>query len=299
MKKRTKTLLLIVILLAIVSLITYNYSMAKYISNSFWNYYLGTKGFYFSSELLDTTKVTNVNNNWDYDSTYFRLKNSENDFLISDYDISYTVKCSVQNEAANYSKCTLNGSDSDTITGVLLSSSKCINNTDGLNVDYNTKEECEKSGNKWKIQESYEDLYFNVVKTGDNDISYASVLIEVTSTSPYKKTLVGEFNLSSIEMLENGLDVNYKEFDNYSRVIITNSYDEKKCVKLSWDPLKLKIDDKNENIVSFKQDNSGNIKEVIFNIDKKNSISYLFYKTNMNEIYKNEDFDLVESNECK
>ena len=31
------------------------------------------------------------------------MENSENDFLISDYDIEYTVKCSIQNEAAEYS----------------------------------------------------------------------------------------------------------------------------------------------------------------------------------------------------
>ena len=70
MSKRTKTLLLIVMVLGLASLITYNYSMAKYVSNSFWNYYLSTKGFYFSSDLLDTTKITNINNNWEYDSTY-------------------------------------------------------------------------------------------------------------------------------------------------------------------------------------------------------------------------------------
>ncbi len=84
MKKRTKILLLSVILLSLVSLITYGYSLAKYVSNSAWNYYLSTKGFYFSSKQLDISKITNINNNWEQDSTYFTIKNSENDFLISD-----------------------------------------------------------------------------------------------------------------------------------------------------------------------------------------------------------------------
>ena len=298
MKKRTKTLLLAVILLSLVSVITYNYSMAKYVSNSFWNYYLSTKGFYFSSEQLDTNKITNVNNNWEFDSTYFRIKNSENDFLISDYDIEYTVKCSIQNDAKEYSKCTLNGTESDTFTGILSSSSKCINNINEQDVSTYTKENCETSGYEWKVQENFKDLYFDIIKTSDQELTYASVLIEVTSNAPYTKKLVGEFNLSSSELQESSLKINYKEFDNYSRVIITNSYDENKCVKLSWNQDNLRIDKTSENIISFKQDTNNIINEVIFNIDKKNSTSYLFYKTDIDEKYDYKEFNLIESNEC-
>lgn len=299
MKKRTKTLLLAIILLCLVSLITYNYSMAKYVSNSLWNYYLSTKGFYFSSEQLDTNKITNVNNNWEYDSTYFRLQNSENDFLVSDYDIEYNVKCTIQNDAAEYSKCTLNGTDSDTFTGILSSSSICINNIDEQDVSTLTKENCEASGYEWRLQENFKNLYFDVIKTGSHDLTYVSVLIEVTSTAPYQKTLVGEFNLNSIELQESGLKINYKEFENYSRVIVTNSYDENKCVKLSWNQDNLRIDETSENIISFNQDINNNINEVIFDIDKKNSISYLFYKTDFNKMYDYKEFNLVESNDCK
>ena len=35
-----------------------------------------------------------------------------------------------------------------------------------------------------------------------------------------------------------------------------------------------------------------------FNIDKKNSISYIFYKTDFNKIYNSNEFNLKESNEC-
>ena len=298
MKKRTKTLLLIVILLGVLSLITYNYSMARYVSNSFWNYYLGTKGFYFSSEQLDTTKITNINNNWERDSTYFRIMNSQNDYLVTDYDIEYTVKCTIQGDASEYSKCGLNGTEFDTFTGVLSFSGICINKLDGQKVNFNTKEDCELNKYEWKIQENYKDLYFDVIKTTDKDINYVSVLIEVTSNSPYRKTLVGEFNLSTTEMLESGLDINYKEFDNYSRVIITNSYDEDKCAKLKWNQDNLRIDDTSGKIFSFKTDDNNKINEIIFKVDKKNSISYVFYKTDFNISYNNQAFTLVETNEC-
>ena len=298
MSKRTKTLLLTVIILSLISLITYNYSLAKYASNSFWNYLLSTKGFYFSSDVLDTTKITNINNNWEYDSTYFRLKNSENGFLVSDYDIEYTVKCTIQNDASEYSKCELNGTNSDTFTGVLSSSGMCINNINEQDVSTYTKEECELNGYEWQIQESYKDIYFDIIKIGEHDLTYVSVLIEVTTVAPYTKTLIGEFNLSGIEILESGLDVQYKEFDNYSRVIVSNSYDENKCVKLKWNQDNLRIDETSGKISSFKIDTNNNINEIIFNIDKKNSVSYLFYKTDMNKKYDFQDFTLIESNEC-
>ena len=298
MKKRTKYMILTIIILSIISIITYSYTYARYISNHAWNYYLGTKGFYFSSEQLGTTKITNINNNWNYDSIYFTLENSENDYLISDYDIEYTVKCTIQNDAANYSKCILNGSNSDTFNGIISSSSFCKNDINDKDVSSYNKDECESNGYKWNIQENYKDLYFDVIKTGEENINYASVLIEVTTTSPYRKTLLGEFNLSSSEMQENGLKINYTEYENYSRVIISNSYDENKCVKLNWNSDNLRIDEINDKISSYQYDINNNINEIKFNINKKDSISYIFYKTDFSKTYDYQEFSLIESNQC-
>jgi hypothetical protein len=279
-------------------MVTYGYSYAKYVSNHAWNYYLGTKGFYFGSDELGIEKITNVNNNWDFESTYFRVKNSENDYLVTDYDIQYTVKCTIKNDASEYSKCLLNGTDMDTFSGVISSSSVCFDNSSQVYIDSSNKEDCESKGHEWIIQENYKDLYFDIVKTGDHNLDDVSVLIEVTSTSPYKKTLLGEFNLSSIEMQESGLKVDYKEFNNYSRVIISNSYDEDKCVKLNWNSDKLRIDTTNQNIALEKFDDNNNINEIHFNIGRRNSISYMSYKTDFSKTYDNSEFILVESNEC-
>ena len=40
------------------------------------------------------------------------------------------------------------------------------------------------------------------------------------------------------------------------------------------------------------------INEIIFNINKKDSISYIFYKTDFNRIYDYKEFNLIESNQC-
>ena len=298
MRTRTKYLLLLTIFLGIISIITSGYSYAKYFSNEAWNYYLGTKGFYFSSEQLGTSKVTNINNNWDFGSTKFTIKNSENDFLVSDFDIEYKVKCTIQNEAATYSKCTINGTESDTFNGIISSSSVCKNSINELDVSSYNKEQCESNGYEWSIQEYYKDLYFDILKTGEENLDYVSVLIEVTSTSPYSKTLTGEFNLSTGGIQESGLKINYKEFNNYSRVIISNSYDENKCVKLNWNSEDLRIDETSGQISAYQYDNNNIINEIKFNINKKDSISYVFYKTNFNKIYDYQDFSLIETDNC-
>lgn len=298
MKTRTKYLLLLVIFLGLISIITSGYSYAKYASNQAWNYYLGTKGFYFSSEQLGIEKVINVNNNWDFGKTQFTIKNSENDFLVSDFDIEYTVKCTIQNEASTYSKCTINGTDSNTFNGVISSSSICKNNVDELDVSSYNKEKCESNGYEWNIQENYKDLYFDIIKTGEENLDYVSVLIEVTSTSPYSKTLLGEFNLSSGGIQESGLKINYREFNNYSRVIISNSYDENKCVKLNWNSEDLRIDETSGQVSSYQYDENNIINEIKFNINKKDSVSYVFYKTNFNKTYDYQDFSLIESDNC-
>lgn len=298
-KKRTRYLLLFVVLLSILSIVTSGYSLARYASSEAWNYYLGTKGFYFASDQLGTQKVINTNNNWEFERTTFNIKNSENEFLISDFDINYTVKCSIQNDASKYSKCTMNGTDSSTFNGTLSSSGVCKNNIDDVDVSSYNRKKCELNSYEWKIQESEKELYFDIVKTGEGNLDYVSVLIEITSTDPYSKTLTGEFNLSSGIFKESGLEVNYKEFDNYNRVIISNSYDENKCVKLKWNSDNLRLDRTNEQISSYEYDeNNVNINGITFNINKRDSISYLFYKTDFTKTYSNEDFNLTESTEC-
>lgn len=293
-------MLILVLLLSIVCIFTHSYSLARYVSNHAWNYYLGTKGFYFSSEQLGTTKVTNINNNWNFEPIKFTLKNSENNYLVSDYDIEYSVKCTIQNEASNYSKCVLNGTESNTFDGIISSSSVCKNNINDFDVSSYNKEKCESNGYEWIIEENYKDLYFDVIKTGEEELDFVNVLIEVNSTAPYSKTLYGEFNLSSGIIQESALNISYKEFNNYSRVIISNSYDEDKCVKLSWNSENLKIDETSgEQISLYQYDDNGNINEINFNINKKDSISYIFYKTDFSKVYDNKEFSLIESDACK
>ena len=67
MKINRKKLLILIIILSFILMISYGVSYAKYASNSIWNYYLESKGFYFTSQTLENKRI---NNDWDGSRIY-------------------------------------------------------------------------------------------------------------------------------------------------------------------------------------------------------------------------------------
>ena len=208
MKKVTKYMLMSLIVLSGIFLIIQGFTYAKYVSSSVWNYYLKSKGFYFSSPDLTSEGTKNINNNWDFESTYFKIQNSINDSLISDYDIKYKATCTIDGEEAEYSECRLNGSESNIFEGTLSNYSYCSNMKDDKDVSLYTKEKCEVNGYAWVNQVASQDLYFDIIETTDKEVTNLKVLIEVETTSPYKKTLKGEYIIKVINTSEKAQPIN-------------------------------------------------------------------------------------------
>ena len=276
-----KYLIISVVLLTIVLLITNGLTLAKYISNSVWNYYLNSQGFYLSSDKLGDN-VKNVNNVWDGTSIHFNLTNSINEAAITDYDIRYKVTCTL----SDGTDCKINGTDSNTYYGTLSSYNTCINNkNDGVDTTDFDKATCESKGYNWVIQKSTADIYFDI--TSDN----VTADIEVVSIEPYEKTLTGTFILKKDKTLVEKTDMTYQSFNNYDRLTITNSSDDKKCVKINWDANKLRID--KDNITNYNMQN-GYINEIILEIPSKYNLSYIFYKVDKSATYDVNEFSLLE-----
>ena len=276
-----KYLIMIVIFLGTILLITNGFTLAKYVSNTVWNYYLNSQGFYLSSDQLGNN-VKNVNNVWDGTSIHFNLKNNINDALVTDYDIKYKVTCTLDDG----SDCKINGTDSNVYYGTLSSYNSCVNNTnDGVDTTDFDKATCEVKGYNWVIQKSTSDIYFDV----ENDNVTAN--IEVVTTEPYEKILTGTFILKKDKNLIEKTDMLYQSFSNYDRLTVTNSSDTKKCVKINWDANKLRID--NENITNYNMTN-GYINEIILEIHSKDNLSYIFYKVDKDTTYDINEFSLLE-----
>lgn len=293
MKKITKYMLMSLIVLGGIFLITQGFTYAKYVSSSVWNYYLKSKGFYFSSPDLTLEGTKNINNNWDFESTYFKIQNSINDSLVSDYDIKYKATCVIDGEEAEYSECRLNGSESNIFEGTLSNYSYCSNPKDDKDVSLYTKEKCEVNGYAWVNQVASQDLYFDIIETTDKEVTNLKVLIEVETTSPYKKILKGEYIINKGRNELGSLNMKYDSYDTYERVTISNSYKENKCAKLKWNSDNLRID--SNNMISNNTDSNGYINEIIFSISSKSNNSYIFYKTDKTKNYSIDDFTLIES----
>ncbi len=301
MRKRTKRYILLAgLVIAIALVIGYGITYAKYVSNSIWNYYLKSQGFYFSSEQLNIGTTKNVNNLWNGGSVNFSINNSLNPTVISDYDINYNVTCTINGEAANHTTCNLFDTGTNQYEGVLLSKKICINNTnDGVDTSKMDKNECETNQYDYISQVSVNDLHFDIVLTDENyEIKDLTINIEVNTTAPYHKTLSGNFLLHKINSKEEKVNLFYKDNSEYGELVISNSYKTAKCIKIAWDSSKFKIDTKSNQFNSYIEDEDGYIKEITLSINPKKSISYMFYKINFEEVYDVTEFTYSDTTGC-
>ncbi len=291
MKNKRRKLIMLLIILTIGLIVTRGFSYARYASNAVFNYYLGSKGFYFDSKDLTFDTKKHVDTMWDGDKVYFSLTNSANDALASEVDIKYEVKCTV-NEDDTTKKCLINGTDSDTMEATLSVIYGC---SDGTNV---TQELCVSNGKDWVSKPAEANLYFEVVDVEENDVLSADVTVTVTSLKPYKKVLSAEYSLIKDNTSLGDLALTYEKVGVKSNLIVTNSFNEDKCVYVSWDTKDFSFDDSGE-YLGVTTDENDKISGLYFNISKMNSKTFGFYgkdnDTNYNELY----FKLVESNLCQ
>lgn len=301
MKSKKKHIILIAVLLVASIAVIYGLTYAKYISNSVWNYYLKSKGFYFSSEQLSSsTVVQNADSQWDGGSVNFSINNSLNQKVITDYDINYTASCTVTGDAAAYAECRMNGTSSNSQDGVLTSLQACSNTT-GDQVDVSTfnKTNCELGGYEWINQIVTKNLYFDVILTDTNyTLNDVVVNVTVTSTSPYSSTLSGDFKLHKADEKGNDVTLSYKNYSNYDRLIVSNPSLTAKCVKVSWDASKLIINADSSQYSSANTDTNNYINEIKFNINAKDSLSYIFYSKSFSTTYNVSEFTLAETDGC-
>lgn len=298
-KKITKYLIFSLAGLIGLLIITRGITFAKYVSNSVLNYYLTSKGFYFTSEELDTIEKKNIDTSWDGESVKFTLTNSANNTLATEYDIKYKITCTIEEETENDTKqCYLNGTTSNEIEATLSTNTGCSNKSnDGVDVSTKNETQCIEDGYTWESVPSFAEISFEVVDTSGKEVSTATVLIKAQAIAPYKKELTAKYILNKDTSNLGALTVNYEEKNTYENVTVINSYNEDKCVKLSWDASKIVVNLEDE--LQYNTDDNNYINEIIFTLEKKNSKSFVFYKVNSKEELTSEDFILLESNECK
>ncbi|MEG0021287.1 MAG: hypothetical protein RSB77_02220 [Bacilli bacterium] len=298
MKKKISILLILIISCIFLSSVLGTF--AKYVSNSVWNYYLTSKNFYFSSDSLDVTTVKNVNTMWDGGSVYFNIKNSINESLVTDIDISYNVACTINGPASSYLKCELNGTKLDNQNGILSKYESCINySADSVDVSLFDKSTCEIKGYNWESQVATKSIYFNIISTDKTkEINDIDVSITVKSIEPYEKIMNGNFILHKIKSDNDNVTIDYVNYSNYDLLNVTNSYLINKCVSVKWDSNKLRLNTENTKYKTSTTDANGFINSIKFNINAKSALQYMFYKTDQTKIYNVNEFVLEPSTGC-
>ena len=271
MKKKKK--ILIIVLLIFCSFLFSYATFARYSFSNIWNYYLESQKFYFTSDNLSNNQI-NTDTFWDGNSVYFNLKNFSNSDLISDKDISYQVQCEVVDGDED---CLLNGRESSTITGVLSKSERCVNDIDSEDVSSLNKTECETSGYTWEKRLVTNDLYFDVVS--DEEITDVSVRITAVSTSPFRKTITGVFNLNKTGDSTGHIDYVVNHYDVYDELIISNTYNTSKDVSVSFDSSKRIIDVTN-NMTINSSDSNQYINSFTFSLNGMSNEKFIFYSKN-------------------
>ena len=291
--KKKRTILIILILLTLISF-SYLTSFARYSSNYVWNYYLESHGFYLTSDFLGLDKK-NINTLWDGNSVHFNIKNFSNNNLITDYDIRLDVTCEVLNGDPYI--CKLNGTESSSLNLVLSANSQCINNVDDVDTSGFSKTECELGGYTWQVLAVNQDAYFTLTSTNGSEINNANVKITVRSTSPYRKTITGIFNLfkNSKSVGEIIKQVNDNEL--YDELVITNSYNIRKCILVTFNSSTRTVDKTND-MLNITTDNNDYIDSFKIVLDGKTNKKIRFYNKDLSSNYQIDDFVVSESSGC-
>jgi hypothetical protein len=232
-----------------------------------------------------------VNNDWDGSRVYFDVKNSLNSYVATEYDIEYEIECNIKGNVNGI--CKLNGTDSNKYKGKLTSYEGCVNLIDEVDVSSYNKETCNQEGYSYRVKETVANNYFEVFSNDENELNNITVEIIVTSTSPYTRVLKNDFILSRSLDETGSLNLIYNEYDEYSRIIISNSYSEKKCVKVSFDSSKIRIDN-DSSVISYLTDDSGYINAATVSVESKMNANYLFYRVDNSIPYDETEFQMVE-----
>lgn len=292
--KNKKIIILILIISAILGL-SHLTSFARYGTNYVWNYYLESHGFYLESDSLGLDKK-NTNTLWDGSSVHFGVKNFSNNDLITDFDIRYTVTCEVLNNDPY--TCKLNGTENSSLNLVLSSNSRCVNTTEDLvDVSEFGKSECEIGGYSWRNFAVTQDVYFDVFGNNNQEVNNARIKITVSSTSPYRKTITGIFNL--FKNIQSTGEIIKQIYDNelYDELVITNSYDIRKCVQVSFNT-DTRIVEKDIDMIDPTTDSNGYIESFKLLINGKDNKVLKFYNQDYSLNYSQDDFTVVESSGC-
>jgi len=121
-------------------------------------------------------------------------------------------------------------------------------------------------------------------KVTREELDEVEVLVVVTSLSPYKKVLKGEFKLVRDKNGLASINKKYKSYLDYDELILSNSFNEEKCVSVKWDSSKIRFDYDKNLVMDFSKDSDGYINSIKVKLGKMDSVAYRFFRATTDDI---------------
>ncbi len=280
MNIKSKYRKIVLIALLIVIILPIGITFSKYIYDKVKYYILEANNFYFNSDKLEDGGITYNINNWGGIESFniqFELNNHKNNLLTSDSDIAYDLSVVCDDDV----QCSISNT-----SGVIYKDQKTV---------------------------SY-DIIVNPLRVFDTNES-VNVRIEATSSSPYVKTLSGNFVITvgkkgvSYEIVDEAYQPYFmlnitNVLDKYTVITAFDDYDvgdaiststyktlsdsnKSNCasaiITLEFDP-NIVVIDTTSNIIDSSEitntlvDNVNFVSRIKFNVDAASSTSIRFYK---------------------
>mgnify|MGYP004596243059 FL=1 len=279
-----KQIIIIIFLLILTPLVL---TFAKFIKETFYNFYLGSKEFYFTSNRLKEKGATYQVNNWSgigsFDIT-FDLLSSLNNKLYTSYDIDYKVEYSCSKDAT----CSIENG-----TGIIYSSthSATVNIKVSPNRAFKEGEELVVDVSATSTNPYVKTLNAKFIYTsGKKGITYS---ITDEKTNPYLNFSITNANnyctvIKDFDTYKKGDFIDINDFLNLNNTSKSNCIS--KYIKLTFDPNIILVDTTsslldNSTLNYITINNVSYIKEITFPIDALSSRELKFYKIDPSKNY--------------
>lgn len=286
--KKYKREQLIIIGLLCICFISFGSVLGRYVTNSFNNYYLRTKEFYFNSDKLQDNSANYQIDNWsgvdDYTIT-INMNSRDNNLLFTTYDIDYEISYTCSNNIIcqlSKQKGTIDSSSYTDFFTITITPNSVFNTNDRVWVEVTAK-------STTAYEKTLKAMFTLVV--GQEKLSYH---IQDKENSPYLNLEVTN-TISYYQVEEAFLNYNVGDKMTIEQYLALDEAQKQKCysaiVILEFDPTKVLLDMTNEEYIkSFdiqtqSINGSNYIKGFKFKIDAISSANVKFYKVDINKDY--------------
>lgn len=255
-------------------------SKAKFSDSTTFNHYIKSNALYFKSDLLSNVGKTNYINNYNYTNIPFNIYNYLNDDKVTDYDISYTIGCTVDNAVSSYYNCYID-STLNTKNGSILNTGICKNNGVQTNDTY---EQCINNNYTWYSDMQSNSHNLRITNVNTTNVDEFNVIVTVEVTSPFKYTLTGTFHINNIysNTLAQSFNVSIDTSGYYCILSITNDYYDNGNITINLLNNKYLFDETDSNYINSTNKLSSNnvINSITLNVPSNSRKMVKLFKNN-------------------